>query len=518
MNDVLNFITKKPLPEGQEFSGSYGLWIVNQEYTKLSFFAKNFQDDYSIKGLGLDPKEDHIKNISWILIKKKILIFLENQGEFRVILYDIRFNDFFRDSKRKITLKLKGVFFHQHIHMVFVPFQGSFCIISQEGISIHTSKLVHAYFLGMTITRCLFDRDIAVLMNGNDITIHQFSDSAKDVQLVRFPTNDPKSLRHLVAGKTFIFLIYVQSQHVLVQAIPYVTNVEISNYTPSIVNVSNYLDGEKEFSISTYDDALLLSSGINNTTVLVDVSTKNVIKIGEPMPIYGKCIDSDIFINNNEMYTIEPNYDVVNDNSIDTICSLYKRKDGDRKAINIVYNMIEHVSSIKEMDDIIYSVGPLTVTPEQQLRFTKAILFSKNTNIHLILIALLHYSQLPIENPNIIPEVSAPLHSLLYHENIKYSTNDLLYCWGMKTNKDLTKLLIEKETEDFHLSQSNAESILELAECYLEEENPKESKKLILKAMLDGENKEKLSELISKFANQFGADELGEDIVKKYLS
>jgi hypothetical protein len=444
----------------------------------------------TLSRLCLDPTTDTVTSIGFLTPDRDVFLFVARRKA--PVLFFVR-----RDSDRFRSLALNSLSFHSNVLDTFSPYTGTFCIISREGLSLHTLDLDCLFELRFTVTGYCFWGEFIAAGSPASITIHQFA-SGSHYELLKFDP-DVLGFPRMIYANNQVLTLVSGSDPIVVHVIPYISKTTNCAFLPQ----KHILPQREDASVSFYDDGLIV--GTSSESHFLDLLLPDhTIAIGTlPLPnaiVFG---DDHVF-SGSKYYRIAPDYEAIeNVESIEVVSALLRRRNGLHAAIHVLKDILSSVKSVDAIEQICRSVGRFAVSPVAQIRYTRALQFSGIKNIHLLLLALVEFvktRKFVISN-----EALAPLLSLLTNEECKFLFGDLFRAWGMKLNRSAIVAIAKKFDDGFRIDQLFVEDPLDLADVCIQFGRAGQARSILMREVLN-ENPHvfRLAEVARQYIEAFG--------------
>ena len=181
--EVFQVFEEFSLPTGKTFQCRKGYWIVRDDLQSVTCVHKGEKAEYSLERLNLSNETDVMENIGFLNESSFFLLIIRSKNP---MLFIVPF-----DSQCEYSIvDLNCLYFHLNVRDVFSPYDGVFCVISKEGISLHSLKLDCLYSYNAKIMRSCHDGDLLCCGNRNALWIHQFARNGKSYQLLDTTTDN----------------------------------------------------------------------------------------------------------------------------------------------------------------------------------------------------------------------------------------------------------------------------------------------------------------------------------------
>lgn len=506
--EVFKFISEQNLLEGKKILSSNAVWSFSPSLSILCFNTGTIKGEYAITEFHLNPSTDKIINAGFIEDFKKIFVFCHrNKSPTLLLIYLDEIN---QNPKRYSTVLLSSLYFHNIVYNVFSPFQDSFCVISREGISIHSvndlSVLYEKQYITNAILNCFFHENLVAISDQKWLSFYRFSSKDKCEKLIKFKQNQASiSLKYIFSCSNNAILISTNSsQKILIKIVIFQPLTVIEKNVDSLFSYSDIsLD---QISFSLFDNTLLISSP--KETSLIDFQGAKPILLGQisDKPL-AQIVNNNhlISITNNKIYGFLENYQSFADPcSFELIGAIIRRKNGLQTAFEklmISLRMREKVTSAM-IENVVRSIGAYATSPIAQIRFSQVIMYCGITNPHLILLGLLRYSN--TLQSILIPEARKPLLDILSKDEIVNVVPSLLSSWNQKLNKNSMEILLASNPIFYELDSSFFQNPNDFIRACIESGRGEKARTMILMEATSGKKSEELVSIIELYIQKYG--------------
>ena len=506
--EVFKYISEQNLPEGKKILSSHTVWTFSPSLATLSFNTGKNSGEFSITEFHLNPSSDKIVSAGFIEYLTKIFVFCyRNKSPTLLLLFLDESNS---TPKKYSTILLSSLYFHNIVYNVFSPFTDSFCVISREGISIHSvydlSVLYEKHWITNMILSCCFHENVVAICDQKGLSIFQFSSKDKCERLAKIKQiPSSMALRHIFLCNNNVILISTNNaQNILIKIIIFQPFTVIEKNIDALFSYSDI--NFEQLSFSIFDNTLLISSP--KATTLIDYQGPKPIVLGQisDKPL-AQIVNDEylVSISNSKLYEFQENYQSFTDPiPYELIGAIIRRKNGLQTAFEklmISLKMSEKVTS-SMIDNVVKSIGAYATSPLAQIRFTKVIMYCGITNPHLILLGLLRYSN--TLQSKLIPEARKPLFDILSKEEIVMVVPSLLSSWNQKLNKESMEILLNANPAFYELDSSFFQDPNDFIRACIESGRSEKAKTLILLETTSGNKNTELASLIELYTQKFG--------------
>jgi hypothetical protein len=488
------------LPPGEIIITLDGLWIVSPDFLTLTFFADPISLSYNLSVFLLDFGKSPIKNLGFLNTRKDLFIFVSCTDSPKLLLY-------FYSSSITRTVPLDSLHIHNAVLDVFSPYDDVFCVISRQGISLHSPNLFLLFSYSCDVHDYCFSANMVALGTRGVMFIYHFEKGVTPYLLLKVRADVfgfPTQIHNTTDTVTFVFST---GKARVIQRLPYVTSVPIPAISTTFCNLSPVFGGTvrlEQISLTHYDNGVILST--DTESIFVDVQLQSPIIIGTiPIP-NARCFSEGFITAQGKVYSIEADYGTLtNTDNLDVIGALMRRRDGLSAALVLLRQALTKVSSIAEMDDIVWKVGTFAVAPLAQLRFARALQFGAIGNTHLILRGIITFTQ--IMGQKLTDQAYETLCEIMFHDDCKWTLGGLLSTWNWKLEKRALVSLAKKTKEVFEIDPLFAENLLDFADVCVEFGQEERARNLLVRASLDGEvDPGKFHLVVAKYVEKFGVE------------
>ena len=509
------------IPNGPIFASNDSLFIVHEDFSQITYFS-NFQNQIiDIKTAKLDPAKDSVNYVGFMnpeqvymyATRNKIptgFIFTLNQGEpFISTVNNTNLDGNSFKLPKTLSFSLSSLVFHRNILASFIPYSDCFCIISKEGLSIHSITLKTIYSFKQFITKCCFINNYLLFSDQFFISIFQFEKDKLPVLKYKNQINDLGAPHTILALSHSLILVYSDhNQNALLQKIPLLTQK-----TQNPISVQKYFTNDTNINTLTFnvlDDALLMCDLRNNRTVLLDLLDPEEIQIGYTFA--SENVIHSVYANSyglcpKKMFKLKLHYEIIRDDNPKIIASLFRRQKALSHALSLLSQRLRNSKTVESMKDVVDTIGPSATSPVAQMRFVRAIQYSTIVDPHLILLAILRFSLILCNK--MIDDTRVTLIEAVAHSSCKYTFRNLLNVWNMKLNAHALRAIVGKFDHSISVDAEHVEDVLVYADICIDCNKKEMAKKLFLRYILD-EGKSSLdpNKVKQKFIDKFGEDPL----------
>jgi hypothetical protein len=410
---------------------------------------------FDLSELKISPP-DEIQSINFLQRDKSLFIYAVRKSVPSGFLLHLT------PSQRVQSFALNTILFHQTILAAFSPCENGICIVSKEGLTVHSNTLKHIFHIVTCVSSCCYYQNIVLLVAAplvslsamkydyervNDTGQHQI----KAAQSFHVPFwNEPIPHAIFVLSHS---IILVSGRPTKVFKIP-LARVKLSQYS----TCSRVVSPPDNFGFSVFDDCLLVQNRETNECRLFDLFESDDIPIGMEFlgPPIAAIHGSRLCPCDQAASEIRPNYDALRPQSVAMVSALFRRTDGIPAGMRLLREHFAALTKVQDLKGLIDTVGPFARSPLAQLRFVRAIQFSGVLNPHFIMLALLHYAK--ILGDDMVAEAKIPLVDTMCHQSVKFGLETLLGEWKMR----LTPQILEKTMRSgLRIDPRCAENILD---------------------------------------------------------
>lgn len=507
--EVFKYISEQNLPEGKKILSSHTVWTFSPNLATLSFNTGKISGDYSISEFHLNPSTDKVVNAGFIEYLKKIFIFcFRNKNPTLLLLYLDESNP---NPKKYLTVLLSSLYFHNIVYNVFSPFTDSFCVISREGVSIHSiydlSVLYEKHWITNAILSCCFHENILAICDQKGLSIYQFSSKDKCERLTKIKQSPSvMTLRHIFScdNNNAILISTNSAQKILIKIITFQPFNVVEKSVDSLFSYSDLKFDQISFSL--FDNTILISTP--KVTMLIDFQGAKPISLGQISCKPHSQIANDNFlisITNSKLYEFQENYQSFPDPCpFDLIGAIVRRKNGLQTAFDKLITSLKMSGKVTSsmIDNVVKSIGTYATSPIAQIRFSRVLMFCGITNPHLILLGLLRYSN--TLQTKMIPEARKPLFDILSKEEIINVVPSLLSSWNQKLNKESMEILLSANPAFYELDSSFFQNPNDFIRACINTGRSEKAMSLILVETTAGNKSEELASLIELYIQKYG--------------
>ena len=482
---VLEHRDVRDLPKGKCFAASYGVWVLEESLETLFLCSESSQHEFDISDLELKAS-DVVHSIEFIRANEIIFIYATRN------LTPTAFFVSVANAKgivpKALAVALDTITFHTKIVDAFVPVDGAFCVVSQEGMSLHRMDLRDAASLYHSVVSCCHDRQFVMIFSpeGKTLEIYQFNEKGPTMTLVQEVTGwrYPVPVQMIALSHSLALLSYDNSADVIIHKIPLdgTGGTKLQTYQRKV--------GVDVPAFHAFDDALIVSSRQHERAALIDVWDANHPEIGSlfewPANMQGVSM-SKYAVYEGKLLEIIPNYAAIENYTVEMIGALFRRTGGIASACALLSRELRSVKSVKQMKQIVQSIGPSVMNPDSQLRVAHAIQFSGITDPHLILLGLIEFHEM-LGNKAILETRKIVVRAMI-HPLCRNALSNLL-ATQFKMDLPMLRCVFQECGESLFIDISHVEDILDYAEVCIEFGQTEKAKTLLLRATLD-ENPDK---------------------------
>lgn len=502
--DVFRVFGRFPLPPGMVFSRGRDFWIVSDDLLSALCIFEGQRIDVSLEQLHLTKDDDSLKNIGLLENLKSAFVFVL-KGKLP-ILFVISL-----DTGKCDSIQLNCLYFHTNILDVFSPYSGVFCVISEQGLSLHTMKLDCLDSCPAKISRYCIGGDMVAYGSRGKFYIHHFMDSGPSYLLLDSTTDAFGFPRILMTRGNVVYMIRDDGGYPVVVKLSFTPEERVHACHPSVCSLKNLFTGPvtwETLRLSLFDETSMIV-GLDDKSVFIDINSTTPILVGHlPAPSL-LVIDKNLACGIDKCYEIQSDYEAIklenvsgkSEHVLALIGSLFRREDGLNAGMNMLVQVLRDVKT-EDIEQIILNIGVYACSPIAQMRFTRALQFCGVTNPHLILRGLVRYVQC-VSN-KLVDDARIPLLELLCHEECRHSLHNLVISSGTKLNSFSLRCMVPKLGPEFRLDPAIVEDPIEYAEICIENGREKEAKSLILRCAMDYPGEERrVRVLAQKYIKKF---------------
>lgn len=504
-NDFFQFHSETKFKEGAKIIKSDTLWCISADLSTFSFTTGQLSREISLHKLPLTQSTDQIISIGFLIKYSKVFMF----ANFRQIptLFILHLSLTNSNEIEKFSfLTLSSLHFHNNIYEVFCPFENSICVVSREGISIHSSNDLSVIFEKSAVfnpyLNCCFHKNVLAVTDSNSLAIYQFISKDQCKRLVKIKQDKNKFIpKQLLVNDNHLFLIPMNTTTKFV-----IKHICLSPTMCHDKTIESFILPNEDLKFSIYDKAILLSS--STKTVFVDFLAQTSVSFGEL-----KGIPCSVFVNdnilysytNNNFYEFNTNYRSIPDPcSFELISAIMRRKGSLQIALEkleIAIKKHEKVTS-STIDEIVSKIGTYATSPLEQIRFSQFLLYSGITNPHLILLAMIKYSK--ILDKKMIEEAKQPLFFLMTKDECAHLVPSLLASSNIKLDKKTMDFMLKANPVFYNLDISFFSDPAEFILACFESGRCEKAMDLLLREATRGVKNEKLMNVIKMYVEKKG--------------
>jgi hypothetical protein len=192
-----------------------------------------------------------------------------------------------------------------------------------------------------------------------------------------------------------------------------------------------------------YDDALFATN--RKTFALFDIcGDLQAIQIGDISTIGSdfQGIFGDFAVIGEKCFRIRPNYDTIASENASLIAALFRRTEGLSTASGLLIEKLRDMKSVRQLRELVATVGPSARSPAAQVRFARAIQFSGIVNPHMILLGLMHFRD--VLEGKMIEEAQIPLFEAMFHPACRHAIRDYFLDGRDKLTRDTLAVVIQR--------------------------------------------------------------------------
>jgi hypothetical protein len=293
----------------------------------------------------------------------------------------------------------------------------------------------------------------------------------------------------------------------VVQRIPYTPGTAIVAVTPDLCSFAPFFADNPDidqFKLSHYDGGFILGTELQS--FFLDVSVQAPIIVGVlPVP-NAQVFGGSWVVSGGKAYQLEPVYDALCDTTdFKVMGALMRRSEGLHAALELVSRALAKVTTVAQMDDLVWKVGQFATRPIAQIRFARLLLHSGIPNTHLILRGIVTYSQ--IMNQRLTGPACAALCEMLFHRECRFTLPGLLSTWGWKLNREVLRAIAKGNDSVFDLDPGFVSDVADFVEVCIEFGRAEKARNLIMRMVLDSDVPQpKLEAIIDKYGEAFGSE------------
>ncbi|OHT02862.1 hypothetical protein TRFO_06900 [Tritrichomonas foetus] len=525
-SEIFKICSEQQVPEGHKIISSNALWCFSTKLSSVTIMAGKETKEINLSFFKLSPQSDKLVNAGFIDYMKKVFIFSNHNGN--PTLYMI-----FLDAEKPkyLSIMLSSLHFHYYIYNVFVPFPNSLCIISREGISLHSPDDLSLYFERKidNIKNCCFNESLLAVNDRKNLYIFQFLSKDNYLQLVKTKYTSQSFLpKYIIQFKNSALLISSTNNFNNNN-----TSINSSNSNGNLNNISNNANSSNnkilmkyvqfqpfsaidknlesvlpsdynfdDFTFSSFDQIVLISS--QKESLLIDVLGTHPVSFGHlaDRPC-AQIVNNNYFYSNNTLYEFEENYEMYDTpHSCELIAAILRRTNGIQTAMSKLSQLLKDCKTSSAMEDIVWKIGTYATSPLAQLRFTRTLQYSGITNPHLILLGMLRFAH--IMGSRLTDNAMTHLLDMMAKDECVHAIPSLLSAWNQKLNKYAMKALLKSNPAFFDLDPSFFQDSYEFIRECLNTGRQERARNLILRAATCGEKSNELSSVIELYINKYG--------------
>ena len=523
-NNDISIITQEDIqeiPNGPIFTSKEAMFLVHEDFTQITYFSKMKQQILDIKSTKLDPTRDSVKYVGLLNAEKVYIYSIRNKVPtgflISLVQNDIQVstqnNTGFGEQTFKlpkiVSFSLSSLVFHKQILTSFIPYPNCFCIVSKEGISIHSITLKTLYSFTTFISKCCFVDNFLLFTDRFFLSIFQFEAEKAPSLRYKKQINDLGAPHSILALSHSLVLVFSDhTQNALLQKIPLFAEKQ-----QNPISLQKYFTQDTNINTLTFnvlDDALLMCDLRNNRTVLLDILGSEEIQIGFPFAsenVIHSVFNNTIGVCPKKMFKLKIHYETIKDDSPLVIAALFRRSAAIQQAVFLLSQRLRDSKTVESMKNVVDIIATSAISPVAQIRFVRAIQYSSISDPHLILLALLRFSI--ILGPKMIDDARIALIEAAMHSACKNTFRNLLNVWGIKLNAHSLRIIAGKSGHKILIDAENVEDVLVYADICIDFDNKEMARKLILRFVLDqGKSSLDLGSVRKKFMDKFGEDAL----------
>jgi hypothetical protein len=483
MAEVLLGGPSSPLPPGQSFFTARGVWTVDADLRSLTHSTGRSPTRFDLKELDLTAS-DTIHFIDFIEQDRFIFIHATRSAVptgFLISLAPVK-----PPVPQVRSFALNTVMFHRTIQAACVLCETSICIISGEGISLHTVGLKHICHFICPVMRCCYCASAVAVVRADPccVVIHRFDSDRGRIS--------PARTIVCWLGSAMMLKQIIVLSHTLVvisESSPYVLKFSLIEQNADWIELSGIIPCPSSFNaaqFAVYDDALVVFDRKGKYCRLYDLfGDREVIIGGSAGGVFNSLIgiyDSSIAVSCSSMADLRPNYEGISDATAPVIAALFRRSRGLFAATALFIKQFTAIPTVSDLKSLIQAIAPSARSATAQLRLTRAIQFSAVVNPHFLLLALLEYAH--VLGPEMIPLAKIPLMELLFHPACRHSLGWCRLGCDVRLPIDILTVVIRA---GLPVDWRCAGGLLDYAEVCIGAGRTAEARAVLLKARLDGE-------------------------------
>lgn len=566
-NNFFILENKVELPKGTKIVSNSGLWLVHEDLPKISLYTSVSASPrvFLINDLQLVAPNDEVKTIDFIeqgqiyifAIRDKVptgfFIKLEEEEIWKNDDKYCQVNKSEFIEPKVLNFALDSLYFHRQILTSFVPIQGSFCIVSKEGITLHDLNFQVHFSLIQQITFCLYSENYLYVSDGIKFAIYRFdlkiyectdeSASNLDTSLISaksyeyFFEDTTISREVLTANGYPCNFISLSSSLLLIlkNTEKQSFQIQIQHFTQDdqtqrvFHDISSHISANKSFQYENilnnrqlskseyyvpyfiflnYDDCLLaIDTSDSGSSILIDFTENHYTPVGSQFKLPNNIHIINVFnkdyvlCDDNCIYKLQPDYSKIKNDSLDVTAAIMRRKDGMNNAFDRLRTKLESARDNDKLKEIIKKIGPSAVDPIAQMKFTRSIQFSGISDPHLIILGLVQFSILL--GDKMIDEAWIPLFECFAHSQIENLLDSAIRNGIIKLNSSSIKNLVLAFNKELHIDSNvySVDNLIDYANAYIDLGHFKAAKIIINLAQLSDSFSEEQIEQIKKRLN-----------------
>jgi hypothetical protein len=467
----------RPVPDGQSFITAHGIWTVHTDLRSVTLTTADKSIDYDLSDLDVSP-QDAIHSVNFLQPGRSLFVCATRSSVPTGFIVDCD-----PPPARVQSFELDTIMFHQSILAAFSPCETAICIVSKEGITVHSHTLRRIFHSMAAVSSCCWCENVVLLVTEPPVSLAitkwEYSEAGdtggyqvKAVMSMNIP---------FWAGAIPRQLFVLSHAIVLVCRAP-LTVVKVRQSEQFVCATAASVAEDAAFAV--FDDALLVFDPGSEEFRLFDVFENRDILIGAPFPgvptvgVFKSCLA----LSDATVYDIEENYDQLTANATDMIAALFRRANAVSAAAQLLTVQFRETTRIDDLRTLITSVGPYARSAIAQLRFVHAIQFSGVLNPHFIMLALLEYAR--ILGTEMIPDAKIPLVETMFHRSVRFTLGNLLSEWQPKLAGHAMQAIVGSGIK---IDSRCAENVLDYARVCWMTGNRTEAKRILLRFKLDAD-------------------------------
>ena len=504
-SSVFRLFEKFPLPAGTVFSRGRDFWIVSEDRQFALCIFEGERIEVSLEQLSLQKEHDVVKNIGMLENGKNVFVFVV-KGKVP-IMYVLSL-----ETKRCDSIQLNCLYFHTHVLDVFSPYSGVFCVISEQGLSLHTMALDCIDSCRTRITRFCFGDNMVAYGSKGKLYIHHFIENGPSYLLLDSSSDVFGFPKIIVTRNNVIYMIRDDNGYPVVLKMSFTPEERVHACHPNICNLKSLFSQPVNWNtlrLSLFDETSMIL-GDNDQSLFIDINSTLPILVGTlPAPSL-LVVDNTLAAGLDKCYFMQPSYETIHletltgnsEQILALIGALFRRENGLNAGMNMLVQILKDVKT-EDMEKIILNIGVYASSPIAQMRFTRALQFSGVTNPHLVLRGLVRYSQGLASK--LTDEARAPLLEVLCHKECVHSLHSLMRSSGAKLSPFSLRFMLPKLDPSFRIDPTIIEDVVDYVDICIDNNRDKEAKTLIFKCSMDRPGEERrIKSLAGKYVKKFG--------------